>query len=509
MSSESPLPPRIAERLLSWCLPAGNRGQAILGDLHEDYVRRISSGARRLASDLWYWNQLWRTGLPFLMRRIGRRPLYRTLDGTTEDPAVSSRKGWSMSETASDVRFALRSFSRNPGLAVSATMILGIGIGAITLMFSILNTAVLQPLPYEDPQELIWLWGETETISQNSVSYLDLVDFRDGTDAFEALGGYVVFQQTQFLTGRDQAEQVTATLVTANLFSILGATPELGRSFLAEEEGADAPRVAILGHALWRRRFGGDPAVVGSVISLEDQPVEVVGIMPARFDFPSGSDLWLPIQPTQTYAQGRGNNNFYVVGRLRHGVSFEQAQAQLDVVSANIATAAPNLRAGWGGRMVSLHERFFGDTRAMLLILVGIVSLVPIVASANVASLFLARADARRTEMASRLAVGASRVRLVRQVLTESLLFAVGGGLVGLVLAFGGGQAFRALAPTAVPRLEGLGIDGTVLTFSLLASFLMVPLFGILPALRGTDLSISETLRTGGTRGLSRGRSTF
>lgn len=412
-----------------------------------------------------------------------------------------------MTDPWNGIRYAFRSLSRSPGFTVASVLVLGIGVGAVSLMFSTFNTVVLQPLPFREPGRLVWLWSLTPVGDQNSTSFLDYQDFRYRTDAFESLAAYMLFSQAQILTGGDEAERVNVYRVTANLFSTLGTAPQLGRAFRPDEEQTGQDQVVILSQPFWQRRYGGDPAAVGSRLVLDGRSVEIVGVMPRRFDYPAGTDLWLPAQRAAGYASGRGNNNFFVLGRLRDGVSIEQAQAQLDGVARSIADAYPDSKQGWGVRVVSLHERYFGSARASILTLMAIVSLVPLVACANVASLFLARALGRRAELATRLALGASRGTLIRQLITESLVVALAGGAVGLVLAYQGGGVLRVLAPAALPRLDAIRVDGTVLAFTLIVSLMLVPLFGILPALRGTDLGIAEELRAGSGRVVGERRS--
>jgi len=412
-----------------------------------------------------------------------------------------------VTDTWSSIRYAIRSCYRRPGFTIATVLVLGIGVGAVTLIFSTFNTVVLQPLPFREPGRLVWLWSITPSGDQNSSSYLDYRDFSERTDGFESLAAFMLFGRAQILTGGEEAERVDTHRVTANLFSTLGVLPEIGRAFRPDEEQTGQDQVAILSHAFWQRHFGRDPRAVGSRLTLDGQTVEVVGVMPPGFDLPAGSDLWLPAQQAANYASGRDNNNFFMLGRLRDGVSLEQAQAQLDVVARNIASAYSDVKKGWGVRLVSLHERFFGSARKVILVLMAIISLVPLVACANVALLLLARALSRRGEFATRLALGASRGELVRQLITESLVVALAGGAVGLLLAFVGGKLLRVLAPAALPRLDAIRVDGTVLAFTLIVSLILVPLFGIVPALRGTDIGIAEGLKAGGGRAIGDRRS--
>jgi putative ABC transport system permease protein len=414
-----------------------------------------------------------------------------------------------MSDLLQDIRFAFRSFGRSPGFTAATIAVLGIGIGSVSLMFSTFNTVVLQPLPLENQEELVWLWIGNEDSPTNTVSYLDYADYRDGVSAFESLAAFMTFSPSAVITGGDEAERVITTFISHEFFSVLGVELEAGRAFLPEEELVGESQVAILSRGFWQQRFGGDPTIVGSTVTLNGQPVEVVGVVPTGFGFKNSVDIWLPLQQDAGYAQGRGNNNFLVVGRLNDNATLEQAQAQASGVARSIEEAYPDVKTGWFALLQPLSTVLLGSVRASLLVLLGIITLVPLVACANVGSLFLARATARRTELASRFALGADRARVVRQLLTESLLVGLAGGAVGLGIAYGGGQALRTFAPAVLPRLGSIGIDGNVMAFTLIASLLTVPLFGVLPALRGTDMRISDTLKAGGGRGASDRRGSF
>jgi putative ABC transport system permease protein len=522
-------PPHLAEAVLSRCLPPGAIKESVLGDLREMYQARVASQAsgsspdsrhdpgvtRRESHDLaylWYWSQVPLVGGRYLLRRVFLRRMYRrsgsSVAGVPEDKAPH---GVGLGGIWSDVRFAVRSLLRAPGFAIAVVLVLGIGVGAVSLMFSTFNSVVLRPLPFDDPDRLMWVWGMSERMPRNTISYADYVDFRDGTTAFESLAA-AMFRRTRVLTGPSGAERVITYPVSANFFTTLGISPAIGRVFLPEEELTGHDGVAILSYGFWQRRYGGDPGVIGSSITLDGVPAEVVGVMPADFVMPVGyaypavTDVWFPLQRGAGYAQGRGNNNFGVIGRLRDGVSIAEAQAQMDVVARSIAQSYPEVKGGIGVALVPLHERFFGPARDALLVLAAIIALVPLVACANVASLFVARAVTRRTELACRLALGASRPRVVRLLLTEGLTVALAGAAVGLAIAFVGGEILSAFAPDVLPRVSGIAIDGTVLSVTLAAAFIMVPLFALAPAIRGTDMSVAEGLKIGGGRGAS-GRS--
>jgi len=386
---------------------------------------------------------------------------------------------------------------RRPGFALATVSVLGIGVGAVSLIFSTFNTVVLQPLPFPEPDRLVWVWSTTPNGGVNSTSYLDYQDYRDRMDAFESLSAVMVFADTRVLTGGATAERVRGNAVSANLFTTLGVTPQLGRAFRDDEEEDSENAVVVLSYGFWQRHYGGDPTVVGSSITLDGESLEIVGVMPASVDFPAGTDLWLPLRRGAGYASGRGNNNFNIVGRLRQGVPIQQAQAELEVVARSLESAFPETKDGWGVRAIPLHELFFGAARTSILTLMAIVTLVPLLAAANVASLFLARGLDRQTELATRFALGGSRASVVRQLLGESLIVAALGGVLGLILAYGGGEVLRRLAPDTLPRLSDLRVDGTVFGFTMGASFLLVPLFGIIPAFRATDIRIAPVLRVG------------
>jgi putative ABC transport system permease protein len=409
-----------------------------------------------------------------------------------------------MSDVFGDIRFALRSFRRSPLHAFLTVLILGVGVGAVTLMFSAINAAVLRPLPYPEPEELVWVWKASDQVTQNSVSYDDFKDYRAGVAAFDDLGATQLFSPRPLLSGGEESERIRGNQVTPNLFSVLGVEPIHGRSFLWDEAVLGGANVTVLSYAFWQSRFGGDPGVVGTTIVLDGTPTEIVGIMPQGFEFRQPVDAWFPTREGDGATQGRGNNNFFLVGRLADGVSLERAQAQVDAVARSIQEANPEF-ASWFHWLEPLHDVFFGDVRSILFILFGIVALVPLLACANVASLSLAKATGRKTELATRLALGAARTRVLRQLLIESLLLALLGGALGLGLTLGGGAVLRSWGPATLPRLTEIGIDGSVLTFAFLASLLTVPLFGVLPSLRGTDFNLAGALRIGG-RGGGEGR---
>jgi putative ABC transport system permease protein len=416
-----------------------------------------------------------------------------------------------MRDLWNDIRFALRTFRRSPGFAVASVLVLAIGIGAVTLMFSLLNSVVLRPLPFEDPEELVWITSTNEArgVTGNSTAALDYWDYREQADALESVAAFLVFTPQAIITGSDEPERVPSTIVSHNFFSTLGIAPQLGRAFSLEEERTGEQNVVVISNGFWQRRMGGDRTAVGKALTINGEPYQVVGVMPQGFSFRNNVDLWFPMQSRVRFTQSRGNNNFNLIGRLADGVAIEQAEAQLQTIARRIAEAYPETNEGWSVRLQSLHDRFFAGARSILLIMLGLVSLVLLIACANVASLALARATTRVSEIAVRFSLGAARGRVVRLLLTESVSVAFLGGAVGLVLALLGMDAVKSLGPAALPRLQELGLDARVLGFAFILSLATSIFFGVVPALRGTRISLSEALRVGGVRGSSPAKSGF
>jgi len=405
-----------------------------------------------------------------------------------------------------DLRVATRGILKRPGFSLSVVLILALGIGAVTVMFSTLWGVVLRPLPYPDADRLVWAWATTDTGQNNSLSALDYFDYRDNCDAFESLAARLVWRPARVITGDAEPERVVSTKVSANLFATLGVAPLHGRSFVAEEEVLDGPNVVMVSHGFWQRRLGADAGVVGTTITIDGAAAEVVGVMPDGFDFPSNVDLWFPMLRGGPEEVGRGNNNFFAVGRLADGVSLEQAQAQIDVVAEQVATGNPESKQGWGVRLVPLHDIFFGDVRPVMLMLMGATALLLLIACANLSSLFLAKVTSQRREFAVRLSLGASSWIVVRQVLTEALLITSIGAIGGIGLAALGIRTVKALAPSGLPRLQAIGIDGPVLLVAVAATVLSGLLFGMAPALQGARVSLLANL-WGGRHGTESRRS--
>jgi putative ABC transport system permease protein len=415
-----------------------------------------------------------------------------------------------------DLRYGSRMLLKNPGFTLVAVITLALGVGANTAIFTVINAALLRPLPYEDAERLVDVTTtmRRDTVEVRSSSYPDFVDWRDQNTVFERIAAHDATSFT--LTGGAEPERVNGELVSADYFPLLRAQAAMGRTFLPEEDRTpDTHRVALVGYGLWQRRFGGSPELLGQTIQLNDGNYTVVGVMREGFRGVSDeAEIWLPmmmissIRPA-SQLQARNQRWLSTVARLKPGATLAQAQTEMDAIMRPLEQAYPNSNRSRGARVTPLNEQFFGGLQLTLWILLGAVGCVLLVACANVANLQLQRAAGRSSEMAVRLALGATTRRLIRQLLTESLLLALIGGALGILIALWSVDFLVKLSPVTFPNFVKFTIDARVLGFSLLISVLTGALSGLAPALQAARPALSETLKAGGRNasgGLGRNR---
>ena len=404
-----------------------------------------------------------------------------------------------------DLRFGLRTLTKSPGFAVVALLTLALGIGANSAIFSVINAILLRPLAYKNPEQLVLINHNYQKISlKASVSAFGFAHYRDNAKSFESLTAITGWAAN--LTGEGEPERLTGQTVSANFFELLGANAAMGRTFAVGEDSEGKNRVVVLSHGFWQRRFGGDQNILNKTLSLNGENYSVVGVMPPSFQYGREIgmivDLWAPIvfTPQQLSSNSITNEFLSVLGRLRAGVSQEQAQAEMHNIASNLrqqymqGADATN----WDLLLTSFRQQVVGDISTMLWIVMLVVGFVLLIACANVANLLLARAAARQKEIAVRTALGARRWRIIRQLLTESLLLSVVGGAFGLLIGYWGVKALVALNEDRIPRAHEISLDWKVLLFTFGISILTGILFGIVPALQTTKTDLHETLKEGG-----------
>jgi len=402
-----------------------------------------------------------------------------------------------------DIRYGFRSLLKRPGFTAIALIALALGIGANTAIFSLVNAVVIRPLPYPDPDRLVWVWASIRNgINTASVSPADFLDYRSQNKTFEQFAASGVGAVPVNLTGGGDPERLMSSIVTGNYFDTFRIAPALGRGFTLDNEKPGQDQVVVLSYALWQRRFGGDPGIINKTIVLDDKPRLVIGVMGADVSLPQAADLWVPMNfDSDPEMKMRFAHFIRPIGRLKEGVSLAQAQADTDIIASALEEQFPDSTSGWSLRLVSLREQLVGGSRTMVFILFGAVGFVLLIACANVANLLLVRATARQKEIALRTALGASRLRIVRQMLTESLLLSVLGGALGAVLAAWGVEVLVSLSEGNLPPTANVRIDATVLAFTLLVSLFTGLLFGLAPSFRTMKVNLIDSLKEGARGG--------
>ncbi|MFN2567290.1 MAG: ABC transporter permease [Gemmatimonadaceae bacterium] len=410
-----------------------------------------------------------------------------------------------MDTLVQDVRYAARKLLRAPGFTVIAVTTLALGVGATTAVFSIVNGVLLQPLPFDKPERVVFISSTTGEKTTNPMSALDFVDYRDQSRSFVGMAAYD--RTSMNATGGTSGPvRLDAAQVGAQFFDLLGVKPRLGRTFTAGEDKTGARRVVVLSHHLWRSHYGADPRVVGQTMRLDGDPYTIIGVAPPSVSFPARVDVYVPLvfQPWMVDPSNRGAHHLYAIGRVKDGVTVAGASTELATIAKRLAVQYPESNTGFSGQVIPLHEQIVGKADKPLYAMLGAVGLVLLIACANVANLLLVRASARESEIAVRTALGAARPRIVRQLVTESLLLSAAGAVIGVALASWAVAAVVAFGPTGLPRLQEVVIDGRVLAFTAGVAVVTGILFGLVPALHAARPDIAQMLRES-VRGSTRG----
>jgi len=406
-----------------------------------------------------------------------------------------------MENLLSDARYAVRNLLRRPAFTLIAVVTLALGIGANTAIFSAINALLLKPLPFPELDRVVAIWDKMPSrgVPHNEVTFANYLDLKKQNQTFEQLALYRWWSPN--LTGVEPPERLQGFLVTANLFDALGVKPIMGRNFTEEENQPGKDAVAIITYGLWQRRFGGDPEILNKTLTVNTVARKVVGVMPENFTFPKGAEMYAPIAMTPELMKSRGSHSFYIIGRLKPGTRIQSAQAEIDQIMARLEHQYPETNTGWGATAFPLVADTVRQYDTALWVMMGAVGFVLLIACANVANLMLARATGRQKEIALRTALGASRWRIVRQLLTESVIVALMGGAVGVLIGFWSISALRAANPgdaaKFIPGWSQLGINAPVLLFTLGLSVVSGIVFGLAPAWQSSKPNLNDSLKEG------------
>ncbi len=431
------------------------------------------------------------------------RELKRVERRAPQNPAPMGTRQRSnlIADLGQDIRYGLRMFAKNPTFTAIAVLAIALGIGANSAIFSVVNALLLRPLPYKNPDQLVAIWEEATHLGfpKDTPSPANFLDWRQQSTVFEGMAALA--ERSFNLTGVGEPERLDGRRVSANLFDLLGVKPIIGRSFVPEED-KPGTKVVLLNESLWKRRFNGDPSVIGRSVNLDGEPYTVIGILPHTVRLLSSGNwrdqVWVPLAFPSEEAASRGSHYLEVIARMKSGVTLPKARAEMDTIAARLAQQYPDVNARRGAVVTPLHEEIVGNMKPALLILLGAVAFVLLIACANVANLLLARAAARQKEIALRLALGADRARLTKQLLVESVLLSLIGGVVGLGLAYLGLNVLARFIPQDVARADAITIDAKVLLFTLAVAVVTGLIFGLAPATQASHFNLNETLKEGG-----------